>query len=73
MCRIGGRGVPTTNPALSDNQSVLEPAQTRNITLAVTGASGSIYAAELLRALAADSRVTKINFVASDNSLRVFA
>jgi flavin prenyltransferase len=73
MCRIGGRGLPTTNPALSDNQSVLEPAQTRNITLAVTGASGSIYAAELLRALAADSRVTKINFVASDNSLRVFA
>jgi len=68
-----GEGVPTTNPALSDNQSVLEPAQTRNITLAVTGASGSIYAAELLRALAADSRVTKINFVASDNSLRVFA
>ncbi len=44
-----------------------------NITLAVTGASGSIYAAETLRALAADSRVTKINFVASDNSLRVFA
>jgi 4-hydroxy-3-polyprenylbenzoate decarboxylase len=52
---------------------VLEAAQTRNITLAVTGASGSIYAAEVLRALAADTRVTKINFVASDNSLRVFA
>lgn len=45
----------------------------RNITLAVTGASGSIYAAEMLRALAADSRVTHINFVASENSLRVFA
>ena len=45
----------------------------RNITLAVTGASGSIYAAEMLRALAADTRVTKINFVASENSLRVFA
>jgi flavin prenyltransferase len=45
----------------------------RNITLAVTGASGSIFAAEILRALAADTRVTKINFVASENSLRVFA
>ena len=45
----------------------------RNITLAVTGASGSIYAAEMLRALAADARVTKINFVASDSALRVFA
>jgi flavin prenyltransferase len=44
-----------------------------NITLAVTGASGSIYAAEILRALAADARVTKINFVASDSALRVFA
>src|SRR5271156_2521154 len=49
---------------------VPEPA---NITLAVTGASGSIYAAEILRALAADTRITKINFVASDSALRVFA
>jgi 4-hydroxy-3-polyprenylbenzoate decarboxylase len=48
------------------------PAPT-NITLAVTGASGSIYAAEILRALAADSRVARINFVASDSALRVFA
>ena len=46
---------------------------TRNITLAVTGASGSIYTAEMLRALAADPRVAHINFVASENSLRVFA
>jgi flavin prenyltransferase len=44
-----------------------------NITLAVTGASGSIYAAEILRALADDTRVAKINFVASDSALRVFA
>lgn len=49
---------------------MLEP---RNITLAVTGASGSIYAAEMLRALAADARVGKINFVVSDNALRVLA
>lgn len=47
--------------------------EARNITLAVTGASGSIYAAEILRALAADSRVAKINFVVSDSALRVFA
>jgi 4-hydroxy-3-polyprenylbenzoate decarboxylase len=44
-----------------------------NLTLAVTGASGSIYAAEILRALAADERVARINFVASESSLRVFA
>jgi 4-hydroxy-3-polyprenylbenzoate decarboxylase len=47
--------------------------ESRTITLAVTGASGSIYAREMLRALAGDIRVSKINFVASDNSLRVFA
>ena len=52
------------------DQPVPEPS---NITLAVTGASGSIYAAEILRALAADPHVTKINFVASDSALRVFA
>ncbi|MGH9597813.1 MAG: UbiX family flavin prenyltransferase [Edaphobacter sp.] len=45
----------------------------RTITLAVTGASGSIYAAEILRALTADDRVARINFVASESSLRVFA
>jgi 4-hydroxy-3-polyprenylbenzoate decarboxylase len=55
---------------IGDNQSVSE---SRNITLAVTGASGSIYASEMLRALVADTHVSKINFVASDNSLRVFA
>src|SRR3984957_9467530 len=55
---------------IGDNGIVTEP---HNITLAVTGASGSIYAAEILRALAADARVSKINFVASDNALRVFA
>jgi len=50
----------------------LHPAA-RNITLAVTGASGSIYAAEMLRALVADDRIAHINFVASENALRVFA
>ncbi len=47
--------------------------ETTNITLAVTGASGSIYAVEMLKVLTADERIRKINFVASDNSLRVFA
>ena len=44
-----------------------------NLTLAITGASGSIYAAEMLRALAADTRVAKVNLVVSDNALRVLA
>lgn len=61
---------PGGYPNNCDNHPVSE---TRNITLAVTGASGSLYAAEILRALAADSRVSKINFVVSENALRVFA
>ena len=44
-----------------------------NITLAITGASGAIYASEMLRALHADDRVGKINLVPSDNALRVIA
>ncbi len=44
-----------------------------NLTLAVTGASGSIYAVEMLRALEADARVDRVNFIASENALRVFA
>ncbi len=55
---------------LSDNRSV---AELRNITLAITGASGSVLAVEMLRALAAEERVTRVNLVASDSALRVLA
>jgi len=43
------------------------------LTLAVTGASGSLFAAEMLRSLCADARVAKVDFVASEAALRVFA
>jgi 4-hydroxy-3-polyprenylbenzoate decarboxylase len=43
------------------------------LTLAVTGASGSVFAAEMLRALDEDERVAKVDFVASEAALRVFA
>ncbi len=45
----------------------------RNLTLAITGASGSIFAIEMVRMLEADERVGKVNLVASDSALRVFA
>jgi 4-hydroxy-3-polyprenylbenzoate decarboxylase len=45
----------------------------KRITLAITGASGSIFARELLRLLAADARVAHIDLVASDSALRVLA
>lgn len=49
---------------------VAEPA---NLTVAVTGASGILFGQTLLRTLDADSRVARIHFVASENSLRVLA
>jgi 4-hydroxy-3-polyprenylbenzoate decarboxylase len=39
----------------------------------MTGASGSVFAREMLRALEADERVSRVHFVASENSLRVLA
>ena len=44
-----------------------------NLTVALTGASGSIFGQRLLRALERDQRVTHVNFIPSDNSLRVMA
>ena len=44
-----------------------------SVTLAITGASGAIYAREMVRTLVADARVTRIHLVASESSLRVLA
>jgi 4-hydroxy-3-polyprenylbenzoate decarboxylase len=55
-----------TRPTESDPSSL-------KLTLAVTGASGSIFAAEMLRALDADTRVARVDFIPSEASLRVFA
>lgn len=49
------------------------PSAGLNLTFAVTGASGSIYAVEMLRALDAETRVAKVNFIPSESALRVFA
>jgi flavin prenyltransferase len=44
-----------------------------NLTVATTGASGSLFLRELLLAVERDERVKTVNFIASDNSLRVMA
>jgi 4-hydroxy-3-polyprenylbenzoate decarboxylase len=44
-----------------------------NLTVAITGASGAVFGRELLLALEADVRVSRVHFVASENSLRVLA
>jgi 4-hydroxy-3-polyprenylbenzoate decarboxylase len=45
----------------------------KNLTIAATGASGGVFARELLRAVQQDDRVQAVNFIASDGALRVFA
>jgi 4-hydroxy-3-polyprenylbenzoate decarboxylase len=43
------------------------------LTIAATGASGVIFTRFLLRAVERDERVKNVNFIASDNALRVMA
>jgi 4-hydroxy-3-polyprenylbenzoate decarboxylase len=43
------------------------------LTIAITGASGMIFARELLRLAEADKRAAAINLIASDSALRVLA
>jgi flavin prenyltransferase len=45
----------------------------KTITVGITGASGAIYAQAMLRALDADSRVSRVFVVASDAGLRLIA
>ena len=45
----------------------------KRLTVAITGASGSIFARELLRLLANDDRVEHVDLVVSDSALRVLA
>ena len=44
-----------------------------NLTVATTGASGSIFLKHLLLSVERDSRVKTVNFIASDSGLRVMA
>jgi flavin prenyltransferase len=45
----------------------------QNLTVATTGASGSVFLRQLLVAISRDHRVRNVNFIASDSSLRVLA
>ncbi len=45
----------------------------RNLTVAITGASGSLFPRHLLDALDADERVGTVNLIVSDSGMRVMA
>jgi len=51
----------------------VEPSALRTLTVAATGASGSIFVKHLLGALDNDARVETINLIFSDSGLRVMA
>jgi 4-hydroxy-3-polyprenylbenzoate decarboxylase len=49
------------------------PSPPQNLTIATTGASGSLFLRHLLLAVDRDKRVKTVNFIASDSALRVIA
>ena len=51
----------------------MSPAEGKTITVGITGASGAIYAQAMLRALDADSRVSRVFVVATDAGLRLIS
>lgn len=53
--------------------SPLSPLSPENLTVATTGASGSIFLKHFLLSVERDSRVKTVNFIASDSGLRVMA
>ena len=51
----------------------MPPAESKIMTVGITGASGAIYAQAMLRALDADPRVSRVYVVASDAGLRLIS
>jgi len=49
------------------------PRDPQNLTIATTGASGSLFLKHLLLAVERDARIQTVNFIASDSALRVLA
>src|ERR1700719_1808098 len=49
------------------------PNSPQNLTIATTGASGSLFLRHLLLAVDRDTRIQSVNFIASDSALRVMA
>jgi len=54
-------------------EPTLMPDSLQTITVAATGASGAAFTRALLCAMELDPRIRTVNFIASDNALRVFA
>src|SRR5712692_200411 len=60
-------------PMLQASEPNLPNQPPQNLTVATTGASGSLFLKHLLLAVERDQRVQNVNFIASDGALRVMA
>ena len=56
-----------------DSRSHCSTSRPENLTVATTGASGSLFLKHLLAAVERDKRVNTVNFIVSDSALRVMA
>jgi 4-hydroxy-3-polyprenylbenzoate decarboxylase len=63
----------TTSPKLSSLTVTISDPPPLTLTLAVTGASGSLFAVAMLRALELEDRVSHVHLVISPSALRVLA
>jgi 4-hydroxy-3-polyprenylbenzoate decarboxylase len=63
----------TTSSNVSESGASEASSTPLTLTLAMTGASGSIFAVEMLRALETDTRVGRVHLVVSPSALRVLA
>jgi len=59
--------------AQQQHPTKVSTAAARNLTIATTGASGSLFLQQLLLAVECDERIAVANFIASDSGLRVMA
>jgi flavin prenyltransferase len=64
MLQTSGGFLPSVSPQNHPPQ---------NLTIATTGASGSVFLRHLLLAVERDARIQTVNFIASDSALRVLA
>ena len=58
---------------MQSSRANVEETGGKNLTLAITGASGALFARHMLQALEADNRVAHVNLVVSPSALRVLA
>jgi len=62
-----------SEPKPSSSKVAPPPPSPLTLTLAITGASGSLFAVEMLRILEYDDRVARVHLVVSPSALRVLA